>query len=116
MAPEVRPVRDKVRNLYFPIVADLEFTLLARATRITGHGRTVTVSSRRLVFNSTESLPVGVKITFGISWPVRLHGKICLKLCGWGTLIHYESGLAEVEFAGYEFRTSPKTGDKRLTI
>lgn len=113
MSPTVRLDRRKTEKHYFPIIVDLEFTLVSEKKRITGRGRTVALSSRALVFEPDEHLPQCDKIAFSISWPVRLHHIVGLRLCGRGRLVGYQGGRAEVEFTSYEFRTCPAAIQRR---
>lgn len=107
MSPAPRPSSRKAARYRFPISSNVEFTLQSDATKITGRGRTITLSADHFTFACAETLPATGNITFSISWPVKLNGIVGLNLCGRGRFVRTGSDHATVELVSYEFRTRP---------
>jgi hypothetical protein len=105
MSPAMRPTTRKAAAQSFPISVNLEFTLRSSGTRITGRGRTLTLSANGFTFACGESLPPEGTITFSVAWPIKLNGSVDLNLCGRGRFIRSGRDHATVEFLSYEFRT-----------
>ena len=90
----------------FPIERDIRYKVTNRKSEDeTGTGRTVNMSSSGVLFATEASLIAGRRVELAISWPVRLHNTVALKLVVRGHVVRSECGRAAVEIQQYEFRT-----------
>ena len=103
----MRPFTRKVASQHFPITVDVEFTVQADGTKVSGRGRTVALSANQFSLVSEEPLPSQGAIAFSIAWPAKLNDTVSLNLCGRGRLLRTGPHQATVDFAAYEFRTRP---------
>ena len=74
----------------YPVVADVEFRLSGDGSSVR-RGRTIELSSADVVFESSESLPVGQPIELSISWPVDFNDRVGLRLCVTGRIVEGQS-------------------------
>ena len=88
----------------FPIVADLEYSLL-KAGRVTrkGHGKTVNLSSTGLLFESDKALPPDRRIKISVMWPVLLAPGVGLTLHITGRTVRAQNRCTAVRSEKYEF-------------
>jgi len=105
-------VQDR-RSKLFPVTVDLEYTVRAHGTPVeTGRGRTVALSSNRVLFRCNGPLPLGCDIEVSIAWPPKLKNRVGLKLLVTGRVVGTEAGYVAVELFHYEFRTWATEGPK----
>ena len=90
----------------YPIRIGLEYRIMG-TSRIQpkGAGKTVSLSSRSVVFESDAPLPPGLDIELALAWPVRLEKTVELKLCIRGRTAQGDGNCTEVLFDRHEFRT-----------
>ena len=101
---------------WYPVVAEVEYKLVVDGeSAMTGHTRTVSLSSTGVRFESNHVLPIGNPIELSIAWPVDLDDRVGLKCCVGGTIVENKLNLVTVEILRYEFRTRVrrKTHSKR---
>src|SRR5215469_7824087 len=104
---------DRRAKLRFPLKADVEYILRPNAKRaMIGRGVTVNLSASGALIDAREQLPVGPPIQASIVWPVRLEGRIVLKLVTHGHTVRVEGNYVAVHFSRHDFRTgSLKTSE-----
>jgi hypothetical protein len=94
-------------NLRFSIQLDIRWSL--RAARGTapdnGTGRTLTVSSSEVSFESSRVLPIGELILLSLIWPVKLHDATPLQVVVSGVVVHSTETCTAVKIKHHEFRT-----------
>ena len=92
----------------YPIGADVEYRLLERQRVVSaGTGRTKTISSSCVVFESERTLPVGLLVELAVTWPVRLDNRVGLKLKILGRTVRVAGNCTAVDILRHEFRTQP---------
>lgn len=69
-----------------------------------GHGTTVKMSSHGILFTDGHVLPRGAKVDVEIDWPVKLDGRVPLKLIIHGSVIRSEAVSVALEIRRHEFR------------
>jgi hypothetical protein len=71
----------------------------------TGHGRTVQLSSDRVLFESGDDLPHESTVELSIAWPARLNDTVGLQLWIQGRTVRSQNSCTAVEIERHEFRT-----------
>ena len=90
----------------FPIARDLRFRVLnKRGNEEGGEGRTVNMSSKGLLFTSSQMLLPGRRLEVAVSWPVQLNTKCALKFVARGRVVRFDDGYVAIEIQQHEFRT-----------
>jgi len=91
----------------FPIELELDYRATGRRDRrFTGTGKTTNISSTGILFRTEHELEPDTNIEASISWPVRLHQTVPLKLRVRGRVVRSESGTVGVEIQKYDFHTA----------
>ena len=95
----------------YPLVLPLEY----RTYRVavggksevcqTGSGRTLHLSSHRMVLESDHELCIGQIVDLSIAWPVSLNKLAALTLRVRGHIVHTEQNITEVVVKQYKFHT-----------
>jgi hypothetical protein len=89
----------------YPVRLELSYKLFSRRVLLeAGRGCTVTISSRKIVFESDRPLQSGVKVELFIDWPARLANDVCLRLHVAGRTGEPDKGLSVVDIERHEFR------------
>ena len=92
----------------YPIITPLEYRLRERDLVLNvGHGRTKTISTSSLSFESENGLPVGMLVELEITWPARGE-KAGIKLCVLGRTVELEGNVTKVDILRHEFRQPAK--------
>ena len=101
----------------YPISTDLEYRLL-KAERVVaaGMGRTTSLSSSRVVFESDRELPVGLLIEMAVAWPARLENKVRLRLHILGRTVRASQKLIAIDILRHEFKTMAAGDDGRNPV
>jgi hypothetical protein len=90
----------------YPIILQLQYKLTNQDPgKQTGSGRTLSISSGGIFFQTTNRLPVGCEIDLAIDWPCLLNGVSLLKLVAHGHVVRHDAKGTAVEVSRYEFRT-----------
>ena len=90
----------------FQIQQEVRYRLVqSRATPGKGIGQTVDVSSRGILFTTSERLPTGRMVEIAMHWPARLNGTCPLQFVARGRVIRSDGKTAAVRIQRYEFRT-----------
>jgi PilZ domain len=90
----------------YPIKLKLEYRLLCRGVVVkTGQTSTVNISSSGVLFESDDSIRLGMEIELSIAWPARLNNEVGLQLCATGRTVRAQDNCTAVEFLDREFRT-----------
>jgi hypothetical protein len=93
-------------NGQYPISLEVRYRLLEGSRVLKrGVGRTVYMSSNRILFESEAFLPLGTAVELMITWPVRLDSRIELKLFIAGQIVQVDGKFAVTEIRRHEFRT-----------
>ena len=71
-----------------------------------GYGRTIDISSRGVLFEADNLIPVKRKIELALDWPVRLDGSCFLQLVMRGAVVRLDNNRIAVRSDCYEFRTA----------
>lgn len=95
--------RDRPGNRRFPLRLKLTFST-ATPPVCSGVGETLFVSSRELLFTTTESFAVGQCLQVSVDWPARLEKRIPLRLIVFGQILRSGDGQAAMTIDKYEFR------------
>lgn len=87
----------------YPLQIGLSYTC-PRRPWIAGVGETVHISSKELIFSSTELFVVGHRLEVSIDWPARIENRIPLKLVISGRVVRSVKGQAAMTIDEHEFR------------
>jgi hypothetical protein len=100
-------VPDRRSNRRYEIALDLRWRLTYRNRLIdTGFGRTVDLSSRGALFKTDRELPVGLRISLSVEWPVLLNDATRLQLIVEGEIVRSARTWAAIRAERHEFRTA----------
>ena len=90
----------------YPIGTHVEYRLMQRDRVLaTGTGRTKTISSSRVVFESERGLPLGMLVELAVTWPVQVENGVGLTLQILGRTVHVMDKCTVVDILRHEFRT-----------
>ncbi len=70
-----------------------------------GSSETLNISSKGVLFKTTEPLEPGQLVQVSVDWPARLENQIPLKLVAEGRIVRNIKGIAAMTIEKYEFRT-----------
>ena len=91
----------------YPIATEVEYRLMQQEHVLgIGAGRTKTISSSCVVFESERALPVGLLVELAVTWPVRLENSVTLKLQILGRTVSITGNCTIVDILRHEFRTA----------
>ena len=97
---------DRQGRRRFPIHQEVRYKILyGQRTAEAGTGRTVSMSSDCVLFNTSAMLVSGMSLQLSISWPVLLNHSCPIKLVVHGYVAHSNDKGAAVKIERYEFRT-----------
>src|SRR3954469_13857337 len=94
--------------LRFPIECNVHYRVCSSGRKVSshsGHGKTLEMSNRALLFTADTPLPLGKQIEVSVDWPVKLDGKCRLKLVISGRIVNADGTKAVVALKTHEFRT-----------
>lgn len=101
-----RSLANRRTSRRFPIVTDLEYRMTGPCKEpLWGTGRTVNVSSKGVLLESSSPLPVGRSIQLAIVWPILLNEETGLKLWVTGRTVRTDGHRTAVAFHRHEMRT-----------
>ena len=91
----------------FPIEQEVLYKILDHraVTPESGSGKTIDISSKGVLFGTTQRLRSGKRIEVAVNWPVPLEGGCLLKFVAVGRVVRSEESRAAVRIEQYEFRT-----------
>jgi len=92
----------------YPIQANLYYRIVYGGRVLEGHGTTLAVSSKKLVFQSERAIPDSVAIELRLDWPIRLDNVVSLRLHVHGKTLRNNGSYATVRILRHEFRTSTR--------
>ena len=90
----------------YPIEANVEYKVIRGYDVKVCRGKTVTISSSKIVFQPEYPIAVGLTIEAYVDWPARLDNVIALRLHVHGETIQTENGHAAVRILRHDFRTA----------
>ena len=103
---DLHPSDQRLHRRY-PINLEIEYRLLNKGqVERLGFGRTLDISTRGVLFEANDSLPIGRSIEIVISWPFLLDGGCPLKLVLKGRVVRSNSAESAVQSRQHEFRTA----------
>lgn len=68
-------------------------------------GRTTWMSSKEVVFETAETLPLGAELEIAVRWPVLLEDRVKLQLWVRAEVVNTATQLATAAIRYYQFRT-----------
>lgn len=90
----------------FPLRQEIRYQLVqSRCVAPLHVGRTLDVSSRGILFTTTEHLPVGHSLEIAMHWPAQLNGDCPLQFMASGQVLRSDGTTAVMRIQRYEFRT-----------
>ena len=89
----------------YPIAAEVDYEIYTSGTFHRGRGLTVSLSRSVVVFEASQSLPIGKRIDLSIAWPVLLHDEVRLRLWVSGAVVESHASRIIVRIYRHEFRT-----------
>ncbi|HLK62447.1 MAG TPA: PilZ domain-containing protein [Bryobacteraceae bacterium] len=98
--------KDRRSGHRFPIEAELYYLLVNnKVIKSSGHGTSVNISSNGILFESSQSIRLGLEIELSIAWPARIDGVVHLQLHASGRTVRKQDNCTGVHVLRYEFRT-----------
>lgn len=90
----------------FPIALDMQYQVLGDGTsKVRGTGRTLWMSSQKIIFEGDTALPAGTVVEITIAWPAMLDEHVGLQLWIRACVLHPLSHGIAAEIRKYQFRT-----------
>ncbi len=93
----------------FSISLDLRYRMLDGHKGEIGTGRTIHISSSRVLFTTDRALDVDDRLELSIDWPAQIDNRP-MKLVAMGRVVFAASGKAAVTIDRHEFRTQGTNG------
>jgi len=93
----------------FPLQQELRYRLVHSRRVCAGTGETLDISSKGILFTTTERLPIGATLEIAMHWPARLNGNCLLQFVATGRVVRSDGRTAAVRIQRYEFRTRGAT-------
>lgn len=106
VSEEEKKAAERRNNARFPCRLAVSYQTL-EAPILSGQGvsETVNISSKGILFNSTDKFVAGQLVQVSLDWPARLENQIPLKLVAEGRVVRNNDGLTAMTIDRYEFRT-----------
>ena len=98
---------DRRSSLRFPLSRTLKHHGIGAGNGQAGSGETINISSRGVLFKTTERVRRGEWLELAISWPAQLSPRVKLQLVARGPVIRIEDGQVALAIQQHEFRTQP---------
>lgn len=93
-------------HLRYPIALSVQYKIPNHdPAKQTGSGKTRSISSDEIFFETQNCLPEGSEIDLTIDWPCMLDGACRLMLVVHGSVVRGDAKGTAVKFSRYEFRT-----------
>jgi hypothetical protein len=97
---------ERRRRQRFDLECEVRYRLLDSRRHLPQQtGKTINISSKGVLFETTGELPVGKRIELSIAWPAVLNDKCRLKMVAVGRLVRSSNGKAAALIQKHEFRT-----------
>ena len=104
--PAEKVAGDRRFDRRYDIQLELRWKLVRRRKVMeVGVGRTMDLSSRGILFDAGQPLPVGMNVELSIAWPVLLHNVAPLQLVVLGRVVRCDRGRTALRMTQHEFRT-----------
>lgn len=68
-------------------------------------GRTMWISSREVIFETAEPLPVGTDLEMTVAWPAMLDSSVGMQLWVRAHVVHSSAPVVTAAIYKYQFRT-----------
>jgi hypothetical protein len=93
-------------SIRYPFKEDVRYKVLqSKGVRVSGLGKTLDISSRGVLFTTSERLRPAQLVEVAVNWPATLHGTCPLQLVAKGRVVRSDNDTAAVRIERYEFRT-----------
>jgi len=90
----------------FPLALDLQYQIVSGLGReSSGLGRTTWMSSKEVIFETEEALPLGAELEIAVRWPILLEDRVKLQLWVRAEVVNTTAQLATAAIRHYQFRT-----------
>ena len=96
--------RDPPRR--YPISLGLRYKATSEQGLLHGFGQTRMMSSKDIIFATSDGLEPGMETEIAVAWPFLLDGRIHLQLILKATVTSSRDGVALARILAYHFRTS----------
>ena len=97
---------ERRRRIRFDLECELRYRLLDSRRHLPQQsGKTINISSKGAIFETTSQLPVGKRVELIISWPAKLNERCGLKMIALARVIRSSESRAAVSLLSHEFRT-----------
>jgi DNA-binding NarL/FixJ family response regulator len=103
---EKKAAAERRNNARFPCRLAVSYQTLEHPV-LTGQGtsETLNISSKGLLFTSSEQFQPGQLVQVSLDWPARLENQVPLKLVAEGRIVRNSGGQTAMTIEKYEFRT-----------
>lgn len=110
-SPESSGIRlDRRLTMRFPLQQEIRYQLVRSGFLVPPRvGRTLDVSSRGILFTTSEKLPVGRSVEVAMHWPAPLNGHCPLQFVASGYVLRSDGKTAAIRIQRYDFRTRSAT-------
>jgi hypothetical protein len=106
MSTENGKSTERRRRKRFELMCDLRYRVLDSRRHLPQQsGKTINMSSKGVLFESSIELPVGKRVELMIAWPAMLNEKCRLKMVAIGRIVRVENGIVATSILKHEFRT-----------
>jgi hypothetical protein len=96
---------EPLRRLRFDLEYGLLYRVLDSRQRLQTPGKTITISSKDILFEADPAPLVGKRVELSISWPALLDGRCRLKLVVFALIVRSNRGRVAAVIQRHEFRT-----------
>jgi hypothetical protein len=103
-SPERQP-GDRRSSLRFPLCREVKHHGLSNSASAAGSGETINISSRGVLFRTSDRFKRGEWIELAISWPARLNQQIALQLVARGPIVRVDGDTVAISIQQHEFKT-----------
>lgn len=107
--PAAPRISDRRLTSRFPLQQEIRYRLIHSRRVCAGVGETLDISSKGILFTTTERLPTGAMIEIAMHWPARLNGNCLLQFVATGRVVRSNANSAALRIQRYEFRTRAAT-------
>ena len=91
----------------YPLTLDVEYKVPGgNGVRLMGFGRTVNISSRSVLLETSDPLPNRCRIQVSINWPFLLDRSVPLKLLLYGEIVRVAGNTIAARVTGHTFHTA----------
>ena len=100
------PLIERRAGSRYPVSLELSYRGLNGKSKLTGHGKTINISSSGILFATEQPLLINADVELMLRWPVLLNNEVPLQLKVSGRVRRTDGSRAAIEISQYEFRIS----------